>query len=417
MHRADAPIEPAVNDSGLRVLAATELGGNWGHLLRIRPLLETLRRRGHDCALATSEPAAAARMFAGEQVEIFACPSLNRTHPVPAGLRFKHYVQILEHCAFGSDGVLESNLRQWAALIRRVRPDVMLAEFSPMALLVAHLCRIPVVQVPIGWEAPPAGEVLPMIPPWQGEDPTPYVDQEARLLARLNRQCVAHRVPPFDRVSDLYAIGTQMLCTWPETDHFAPRRHARYIGPIFSADRGCDTGWAAMPGTRTRVFAYLAADRRNVELLDALCQADVDAVAVLPGISADAAQRLRALGVRVFDSAVRLDSAIDHARLVISNGGHGLVGASLRAGVPMLMLPRSAEQAMLVDRLVGFGLAHKFGAPDQFGVDIEHALADGNCQAAARAMADRYAGFTVGSTLIAVADEVERTASRATVQI
>lgn len=417
MPRADALVEPPSNDGRLRVLAAIELGGNWGHLLRVKPLLETLRGRGHPCALATPEPAAAARMFAGAPVEIFACPSLNRTHPVPAGLHFKHYVQILEHCAFGADGVLDSNLRQWVALTRRVRPDVILAEFSPMALLVAHLCRIPVVQVPTGWEAPPAGEVLPLIPPWQGEDAAPYADQEARLLARLNRQCVAHRVPPFNRVSDLYAIASQMLCTWPETDHFAPRRHARYIGPIFSADRGHDVGWAATPATRTRVFIYLVADWRNDALLEALCRADVDAVAVLPGISADAAQRLRASGVRVFDGAVRIDSAVRHARLVISNGGHGLIGASLGAGVPLLMLPRTAEQAMLVDRLVGFGLAHKFGAPDQFGADLHRALADGNCQAAARAMADRYAGSTVDSALIAVADEVERTATRAAAQI
>ena len=411
MPLADAPVGPRAGDRGLRVLAAIELGGNWGHLLRVGPLLETLRRCGHAVALATPEPAAAARMLAGKPVEIFACPLLNRTHAVPAGLRFKHYVQILEHCAFGSEAVLVSNLRQWAALLRSARPDVIVIDFSPMALLAAHLCGLPAVQVSTGWEAPPAGEPLPMIPPWQGEDPAPHVEQEARLLARLNRQCAAHGVRAFSRVSDLYAVGSQLLCTWPETDHFAPRRQARYIGPIFSADHGHDTGWAAAPPTRARVFAYLSADWRNVALIEALCQAGVDAVAVLPGISADAVQRLRAAGARIFDSAVRIDSAVRHARLVISNGGHGLIGASLGAGVPMLMLPRSAEQAMIVDRLVGLGLARKFGPPEQFGADIERALSDGACQAAARAMAERHAGSTVDSALIAVADEIERAAA------
>lgn len=413
MPRADALVDPPSNDGRLRVLAAIELGGNWGHLLRVKPLLETLRGRGHPCALATPEPAAAARMFAGAPVEIFACPSLNRTHPVPAGLHFKHYVQILEHCAFGTDGVLDSNLRQWAALMRRARPDVVLTDFSPMALLAAYLWEIPVVQASTGWESPPAGEPLPMIPPWQDEDRAPHAEQEARLLARLNRQCAAHRRPPFERVSDLYATGSQLLCTWPETDHFEPRRQARYIGPIFSADHGHDTGWAATPPARARVFAYLAPDGRNAALVEALARFDVDVVAVLPGLSADAAQRLRTLGVRVFDGAVRIDSVVRHARLVISNGGHGLIGASLGAGVPMLLLPRSAEQAMIADRLVARGVARKLGTPEEFGADIERALADATCQAAARALAARCAAFTVDAALIAVAEEVERTAARA----
>lgn len=417
MHVADAPVEPRPRGRGLRVLAAIDLGGNWGHLLRMRPLLDAMLVRGHACALATPEPAAAARMFDGKAVDIVACPSLNRTHPVPKGLRFQSYVQILEHCAFGADGVLESSLRQWAALLRRVRPDVMLTDFSPMALLMAHLCGIPVVQVPIGWEAPPAGERLPMIPPWQGEDPAPFVETEMRLLARLNRQCAVHRAAPFERVSDLYAVGAQLLCTWAETDHFAQRPCARYIGPIFTSDLGEDVGWAAVPPSRARVFAYLAPDWRNLAILEALCRLDVDVVAVLPGVSADASAQLRASGARIFDSAVRIDRAVRHARLVISNGGHGLIGASLGAGVPMLMLPRSAEQAMIVDQLVAQGLARKFGPPDRFGADIDRALSDAEGLAAARAFAERHAGTPLDAALIAVVDEVERMAARVPAQI
>lgn len=412
MHRAEAQASNSRGGRRLRVLVALELGGNWGHLLRVKPQIDALRARGHECLLATPDVPAALRLLAGDTVGVRACPLLQRTHPLPAGVRFEHYVQILEHCAFGDEAVLASNVRQWMALVRTVRPDVILADFSPMALLVARLCALPAVQVCTGWEAPPPDAPLPSFGPAAGEGDASFAARESRLLERLNRQCRAHGAAPLPAVGSLYA-GPQLLCTWTETDHFGPRPGGRYIGPLFSDGHGVAADWDRTgTGLRPRVFAYLAPDARNPALADALADAGADVVAVLPGLPEVEAIRLRGRGLQVFGSAVRIAPLLREARLAVTNGGHGLVGACLSAGVPMLLSPRNAEQAIVADRLAALGVARRTGGADGFGPEVAQALADNDAVAAARSMAARHGEQPMAAALQAVVAAIEEAGAR-----
>lgn len=412
-------VQASRGEPSLRVLAAIELGGHWGHLLRIKPVLDALRERGHAGALATSDAASAGRLLAGEPVDIHACPSLRLTHPPPRGARYRHYAQILDLCAFGDDAVLASNVRQWIALIGRARPDVLLTDFSPLALFVAHLARLPAVQIPIGWEAPRHGEPLPMLPPAQDEDRAPYDALEATMLARLNRQCAAYRAPPLRRLSDIYAIGTQLLACWPQTDHFAPRAGARYVGPIYSDGHGAPVRWPAANRHRPRVFVYLAPGSREVAVLRALRNAEADVIAVMPGLTPHVAESLRTPRLQVVEGPVRIGDALPQARLVISNGGHGLIGASLRSGVPMLIVPRTAEQFMLARHLAGSGVAHVLAgaSPDDLPALIMRMLRDEDSLGAAKALAAAHADRSLAQTLRDVVEAVERAGRPVAAQI
>lgn len=410
---------PPRGKRALRVLAAIELGGHWGHLLRAKPVLDALREQGHAGALATTDVAAAKRLFPGEPVEILACPSLRLIHPPPRGTRYRHYAQILDLCAFGDDAELAANVRHWMALLRRARPDVLLTDFSPLALFVAHLAGLPAVQMPIGWEAPRHGEPLPLIPPWEQEDRAPYDALEAEMLARLNRQCAAWGAAPLQRLSDIYAIGTQLLACWPHTDHFAPRVGARYIGPIYSDEHGAPVEWPdAWPG-RPRVFAYLAPSALGLDVLRALRDAAVDVVAVVPGLAAALADGLRRPRMQIFEGPVRTCDALSQARLTVSNGGHGLIGASLRHGVPMLLVPTTAEQLMLAGRLAGIGVAHLAGgcAPDELPALVTRVLHDEASLARARALAAEHASQPLAKTVHDVVEAIERAAPPVAAQI
>lgn len=397
---------------GLRVLAAVELGGQWGHLLRIKPVLEGLRERGHIGVLATTDVPAARRLFDSEPIEVVACPSLRLMKPVPRGTRYKHYAQILDLCAFGDDAMLAANVRHWMALIDRVRPDAMLTDFSPLALFVAHLKRLPVVQIPTGWEAPPHGQPLPLISiePAPEQDRAPWDEFEARMLARLNRQCAAHGVAPLRHLSDVYAIGTQLLACWPQTDHFAPRTAARYIGPIYSEREGVTVEWPEAQADRPRVFVYLAPGRHNVSVLETLRDAGADVMAVMPGLPPAVAERLRGPRLQIVDGPVHLGAALTGLRLTISNGGHGLTGASLRRGVPMLIVPRTAEQFILGSWLAEQGVAQVLGAvgAGDAAEIVTRALHDEDSLAKAAAVAVGYADHSLARTLREVVEAIER---------
>lgn len=58
----------------MRILAVAELGANWGHLLRLLPVIRALRARGHVVRLAAANVAAARGLLSDEPVEIVQCP-------------------------------------------------------------------------------------------------------------------------------------------------------------------------------------------------------------------------------------------------------------------------------------------------------------------------------------------------------
>lgn len=400
----------------LRVLAVVELGSNWGHLLRLLPLVRALRARGHEVVLVAPEVEQARKLFLGEAIDIVPSPGASFKAPLGPLAHINHYVQLLDRCVFRDDTTLEVTLRQWTDLLAAWQPDVALTDFAPGALFAAHLHRLPLVQVAIGWEAPPAGLPLPTVRPWEPLDLAAMQRLEAHLLERLNRRCHAFGVPPLSHLSNLYAVGTQLLATWPEADHFAPRAPtARYIGPIYSADHGRPAAWPETrgPGQVPRVLVYLSPDPRNSQVIEALRRAPVQVIAVLPGIGKPAMSRWATARFQIWDEPLQLQPLVETAHLVISNAGHGLVAASLLAGVPMLVLPRTAEQALITRRLTATGAVHSMwegGGPHRCAQLVQAMLGDNRARLAAQAVAGKYAGSTQLRTVLSVVAAVERAA-------
>jgi len=402
----------------LRVLAVAELGSNWGHLLRLLPLVRALRARGHQVVLAVPDIEQARKLFLDDAIDIVHSPGASFKGPLGPLAHISHYAQLLDRCVFKDDATLDATLGQWADLLATWHPDVALTDFAPGALFAAHLHRLPLVQVAIGWEAPPAGMPLPTVRPWEPVDLADMHRLETHLLERLNRRCQASGVLPLGHLSDLYAVGTQLLATWPEADHFAPRpTTAHYIGPIYSADHGRPVAWPETPGPGrlSRVLMYLSPDPRNGQVIDALRRAPLQVIAVLPGIGKPAVSRWTTARFQIWDEPLQLQPLVEAADLVISNAGHGLIAASLLAGVPMLVLPRTAEQALITRRLGATGAVHSMwegGGPHRCAHLVQTLLGDGRARAAAQALSRKYAGSTQHRTVLSVVGSIENAATQ-----
>ncbi|MGJ7574290.1 glycosyltransferase [Variovorax sp. RB2P76] len=394
----------------MRILAVAELGANWGHLLRLLPVIRALRARGHVVRLAAANVAAARSLLSDEPVEIVQCPGALVNVRVPAKGGLDAYAGILDQCVFGSDAALALTLQQWDECLAAWPPDAVLTDFAPGALLVARLHRLPLVQLATGWEAPPPGALLPIIRPWRQVNLRAVEMLEATLLARLNSWCAKFAVEPLHRLSDLYATGTQLLAVLAETDHFAPRAEANYIGPIFAADFGERVDWPAARGrVGSKVLVYLAPDRRNPVILHALGASGAQVVAVLPG-TAEIGLGLMP-NVRVQRGPLQLAPLLRDADLVIGNAGHGMSAASLLAGIPMMVLPLNVEQAIITGKLVATGAVvslldgmHSRG----WQARIREAMASDVLRAAARTIAAKYEGVSQSRTVSTVVHAVEQ---------
>jgi UDP:flavonoid glycosyltransferase YjiC (YdhE family) len=402
-----------------RTLIAWELGGNLGHLLRIEPVARALRARGHQVTWAVPDPALARQRLSVPDWPLLRGPRRVLRQDVDPCC----YAEILAVHGFGDDDMLAEAMRVWGRLLAHVQPQVLLADHAPLALLAARLHRVPVVHVATGWESPPSTDTLPVLRPAMIEGRPGFVPSlEAGMLARVNRLCAAHGAAPLGALGEVFRANVSLLATWPESDHFAPRpdrtwssegdgrRQPLYIGPLFSADVGAEPQWP--PGRGPRVFVYLSAGLAADATLRALAEADVRVLAVVPQ-PAPAAQAFSPHPrCRLHSEPVKLRTALAEADLVVCHGGHGVVSASLLAGVPLVIVPTQLEQELHGQRMVERGAAEVVQAAD-VGTPlrelVERMLNEPRYKAAALAIARAHRGFdpdAVAQRVAATVDEL-----------
>lgn len=399
-----------VNSPPVRVLAVVELGNNWGHLLRVLPVIDSLLAEGHEVLFAVPDVGKARLALQRSDIALVKCPGALVAAQVGA-FEYEFYAQILERCVFGDDQLLARSIAQWDELLSTWRPDVMLTDFAPGALFAARLHQLPVVQIPVGWEAPPLESALPVIRPWKKVDPAVISRYEDRLRMRLNLWCDLRGANMLEELSDLYAIGTQLLTTFPEIDCFGPRcAEVNYVGPIITVDRGIPLDWASdarSSGAPFRVLVYLKPSPALVPVLMYLrtvMRAEI--IAILQELPPIVVGHLRSVGIRVVDAAVQLQRLLADAHLVVSNAGHGVAAAALLAGVPLLTIPLTIDQFLLASKLGSTGAAVVM--PDGEASlrlsdgTVAQLLREGTYCKAAKEFAQRYAGRSQHRTINAI---------------
>lgn len=355
-----------------RALFAWELGGDLGHARRSIEVARALRGRGHEIAFAFADLTPLAPL-AREHVEWFQAPVLapSRT-PTRSPLNAS---AILLNRGFGDAVGLAGALRAWKGLFELWKPDLLVADYAPGAMLGARLAGVQRTAIGSGFSTPPRGEPMPVLRSWIATDEGTLRQVDAMLLASVRDACerVDPRAKPLARAADLFEADRELLCTWPEVDCFGPRSGVDYLGPQDDPASGARAEWRT--GTRPRVFAYLKPrDPRFNAILDALRAVAGEAVVAAPGLKPDAAAQLSSGSFRVHGEALALGTLLASADLCLCHSGPGIVARALEAGVPLALLPQQLEQLLVGRRAVSAG-AGLMLAPEEGGADLRAWLA------------------------------------------
>lgn len=336
------------------VLIAWELGGGYGHLAETLPLARALVVRGCRVTFALRDPAGEGGAVAAAGFEVVRSPRL--TPPAGASASpLGSYAEVLAGLGYADVEALGSAVDRWLELLGAVRPGLLVADHAPTALLAARVRGLRSAAVGTGFCVPPVRVPLPAAG-LRGPLPDdallaierPIVDAMAAVLRR-------HGARPLAALGELFGEAEPLLLTVPELDHFGARPEARYWGTLADATAGEAPAWPEWPGTR--VFAYLSARYQAIEpLLAALIQRGLPTLVHLHGAAPRAMPRLQSANLRVAARPVRVDRVLAEAKLVVSNGGHGLTYAALRAGRPVIACPMNGEQTMMARRLAAQGL-------------------------------------------------------------
>lgn len=376
-----------------RVLIAWELGEAFGHLARCLRLAEGLVARGHGVTLALKDVRLPAGQGLAPGITVLPAPltpqaGAGSSPPV-------NYADVLRVSGFADARDVAARLNAWQGIFALARPDVLVADHAPTALLAARLADIPHLAIGNGFAIPPAVSPWPSIRPWEAVSDQALATAEARLDRVTDAALKAMSQAKAVRVRDLFGAH-DILDTFAELDHCGARPDGRYVGPIVSVPQALRVAWQSREAPK--VLAYLrSAVPGFPAILQALARLDAEVLCIAPGMKPEMAKRCATRRLRIALAPVDLPSLLPDAQLAVSYGNSGFSTQALLAGVPLAMRPRHVEQALFAHRVVALGagklLSGRIDA-DSVTPSLQELLGNPAYRQAARAFRDRHCHFS-----------------------
>jgi hypothetical protein len=210
----------------------------------------------------------AARLLAESGVSVHPAPELSGMEP--ANRYVDSYAEVLLRCGYAHQAGLRRMIRAWRQAFDRLRPDLVVADFAPTAMLAARLCGAPVAVIGHGFTIPPRRRPMPFTRPWDPEPLGRLAKLDAAATSAINRALGAAGSPDLlPALEALFDVEATFLCNFAELDHYEGRENGEYHGPIYADSHGIEPPWPK--GNGTRIFAYVNASRLTLRpLLTAL---------------------------------------------------------------------------------------------------------------------------------------------------
>jgi tetratricopeptide (TPR) repeat protein len=369
-----------------RVLLAWEMGEGLGHATRLLKLGCLLRDAGWVPVVAARNPNALADQYAAEGIHVIPTPEHRSCFTGPGRFRAATFADVMGVCGYADVAQLEHMVREWDAVLDAHRPQLVIADYSPL-LALAAFGRVPQIAIGDGFVTPPG---LPdgSFPPLGEPRPSTW-DPEALLDAACQVQKRRGLALPTSLPQILTGAG-QLTSVPREIDIYAEVRTQAAAG-----------SWNLRaaplpPPSEARVFAYL---RMNYEpsarVLQALADSGVPTECFLHDAAPDLVAALERRHIYVHREPPPLRDVLHRCSFLVHHGGIGTLEDALLAGRPQLLLPRHREQALNTQRAIKSGTG-VFGVSDKATVEqlrerLPPLLADTRVLTTAQAVASRIA--------------------------
>jgi UDP:flavonoid glycosyltransferase YjiC (YdhE family) len=336
-----------------RIVLAWELGGGYGHLVRLGALARALRALGHDPVLVLKDLSYVAERLGKDGFTCLQAPLW--IHPRAATSAEISFIEILLGTGFDDPVRLSGLVGAWRTLFDLVEADLVVSDMAPAACMAADIDGLPVVLIGNGFFPPRLGTPMPGLLPGAGAATAALHAVDTRFLATVNLLREAAGLDPLGRARAFFERPA-IHCTLPESDPGGPRAEADYTGPLLEVDAGAEPAWPHADGPR--LFGYLSG---RYGAFDALIAAlhTVDASILLHVRDLDPARTagIRRPNLELSLAPVRMSAALAQADAVLCHATHGTVDAALLAGRPLICAPGQIENALIAAELERRGLS------------------------------------------------------------
>jgi rhamnosyltransferase subunit B len=365
-----------------RVLLGWELGGGFGHAGPLLALAQALQQAGHQPVLALINLEGTRPLWEGKGIEVVAAPGFPQVST--PGAQHETLADVMvDTGVFTLERLLKLDAA-WGTVFARTKPQVVVCDFAPTLALHAR-GRIPTIIAGSGYSMPPAGQPMPSMRFWKAGAPSSTArGREADLLATFNAAAARLGRPLYEHASDILGGDEAFICSLPELDCYGKIRTGRAIGSL-SASNG-----PARDPARAGFFAYLAANPELANWMDGLAQSALPGEAYIRGATVTPHP-----AIVVHNRPVDLGVTLPGKRLVLHHGGN-LAEMAMRIGLPQLLIPRTADQAITGRLLASCGVGEMIPPgiardPRQLGGHIARIADDEAVQMASWQLAETIA--------------------------
>ncbi len=392
------------------ILFTWELGSGLGHMANLCPLVERLIGEGQQVAVALRNLALGRKFFPDRRVRLLQAPcKVERRDAFEEPLT---YAELLLNVGFGNASELASLTDAWLSLFDYLRPQLIVCDHSPTALLAARATTARRAILGTGFFCPVDQTPLPNLRSWVSVDPDVLCQNELRALTNMNDVLAGLGLPALDRATQMFhEVDETFLLTFAELDNYpGARQNPRYWG-TWTLSAGVAPPWPS--GAGSKIFAYLKPFPALGELLSALVDSQQPTLIVVDGIQHSWQDKYATPLVHFSEVPVNLELARRQCDVAVMNGNPGTATALLLAGKPTLQIPLQLEQALFTQAILRTGAATAAGPTDAAAMRPRLAALvsqDGYREAAQR-FAAKYGDFDPQAAIAAVASRMAELAA------
>jgi UDP:flavonoid glycosyltransferase YjiC (YdhE family) len=385
------------------LLVCWELGAGRGHLTPHLALAKSLRESGHEVVFAVRHLQHAEALLGAEGFRYVQAPTWIAPHGGPAQ-PIRSYPQMLLNVGFVDVDQLVARIRAWLALFDWVKPDALVVDHGPTALLAAHTRKLPVAVSGVGFCVPPLRAPLPAL---IGPLDEAVREDEIRALNQANTALERLDVRPLDQLADLFDAELTVLRTFSELDPYEDRDPALYL-PANHLIPGREVTWPDCNGPK--VFAYLHPGPMLVPVLTMLARRKVPSLVCTSALPKVALAQFASETMQISTQPYDMPAIGRSCDLAIVNAGHAPLVNLLLAGRPLVLAPQQLEQHLLAARVAKMGAGTVVSEPKQTAVDLafEAVMQRPEVRSAAEVFAERHAKVDFLAAEKKLAGQVEK---------
>lgn len=355
-----------------RILLCWELGADYQHLLSLQAIARFYQGKGHDVWVAARDVSKLKRLFADVKINIVAAPFSDSSAELGLDKQApRSYADFLRRCGYHHGDALLGLVSAWRSLYSFIKPDLLLFDHAPTALLSARDLTvdgsaIPKIAVGMPFSVPddnrPAGVFFP------GDlAKSDIVRYEDDLVKVVNKVCIEFSMPRIKNLADLFSdLDRCIFQTYSELDHYgyrsAEQRHrTSYVGasiPVASEA-------AIFPHFKgPKIYCHVKGSAETAVLLKTLQAIECSAIVLTDGIPDSIIKAHQSKHILYIDKPVNMRDVLDKSTFAVLNGGINSVSLFMKAGIPVGLFPLHIEQFLMAKRVEALNAGFQLNLSD-----------------------------------------------------